>query len=90
MRKIILKLDSNEAATIDVLDAVYGISYAWNNVSQKTIQNCFANAGLSAETVEQEEITSSLEEQSLIERFGVNFNDYVNVDDNVSFDICSL
>lgn len=83
LRKIILKLDSNETPSIDVLDAIYGLSYSWNNVSQETIQKCFANADLTAITVEHEETPPNHEDQGLIERFGVNFNEYVNVDDNV-------
>lgn len=48
-RKLLIKgfisaIDKNEKFSVSVLDALFYIEKAWNNVSKKTISNCFRHA----------------------------------------------
>lgn len=89
LKKIIARIDHGQSPSIDVLEAIYGISTAWNSVSQSTIANCFRNSGLlNQDTVEviTEEADLEISVHDIQRRFHMEdfrFEDYVSVDDNL-------
>lgn len=80
-KTITLMDDSNDKPTIDILEAVYSISSAWNSVSSSCISNCFVNSSL----IVSHDVTPEEPIQHLILPFpSLIFEDYVHVDDNVA------
>lgn len=82
LRKMIALMDADSQTKIDVLQAIYGISSAWNSVTPSCIQNCFRNSGLITTSLDVEVLDSGNEGDALISAIGtsVSFEDYVSVD----------
>ncbi|XP_066260446.1 tigger transposable element-derived protein 6-like [Euwallacea similis] len=103
LKHILTKVDavlsaSELAKSIDILEALYFVHRAWNNVSQTTIKNCFAKAGFkknesslpaSEEEYEQEDFLPLSLLASLIRNCKevcstVGPSKYVNIDEAIS------
>ncbi|XP_066146779.1 tigger transposable element-derived protein 6-like [Euwallacea fornicatus] len=103
LKHILTKVDgalsaSELAKSINILEALYFVHRAWNNVSQATIKNCFAKAGFkknesslsaSEEQYEQEDFLPLSLLASLIRNCKevcstVGPSEYVNIDEAIS------
>lgn len=86
VKKIILKLDAGDIPNMTILDAIYELDSAWNEVTSKCIENCFRSSKLMDVTAEpavailEQEDSSSFPELNLPD---FNFNDYLHADDNL-------
>lgn len=89
INKTILKLDAGNATNIDVLEAIYGIQSAWRLVTSDCIANCFVNAKIIPRQFDADIVKVSQPEDNMaaslqaLDAEGVNFNDYVTVDENL-------
>ncbi|XP_050297254.1 tigger transposable element-derived protein 4-like [Anthonomus grandis grandis] len=79
MYRLIQALDSEETFNLTILDSIKIIAKSWNEVSQKTIQNCFRHAGL----------VKSIEEFDSDDDLPLNqwYEKYKSVDDDDEWDI---
>ena len=82
MQKSIMAIDNGEEFSVNVLDALWIFHSAWDKVTEQTIANCFSHAGfklpntdLEEDIIENQDVTTSLPG-------GVNFEDYISVDEN--------
>ena len=50
LQKLLIAMDSNDDIKISVLDAMQWLQYAWNEVTPRTIQNCFRHVGFLADS----------------------------------------
>ncbi len=73
------------AKRVTVLDALHYITAAWEDVSDKTIKNCFRKAGfLEADSNLDSDVDESIVDTDVLEKVkasGINIDDYVSVDD---------
>ncbi|ODM88784.1 Tigger transposable element-derived protein 6 [Orchesella cincta] len=93
VRKIIAKLDDDLDPKIDVLEAIYGMSRAWREVTDVCIQNCFKNAKiiktcpqLNNDEIEVEEVNeiplAAIRNHWNLDSF--NIQEYAEVDNDVA------
>ena len=78
-----MTIDNGEEFSVNVLGALRILHSAWDKVTEQTTANCFSRAGfklpntnLEEDIIENEDVTPCLPE-------GVNFDDYISVDENV-------
>ena len=94
LRRVIAKIDSCETGdelvkSVNVLDAIYWVAQAWQDVTQETIQKCYARSGFeflegfeSFETSEStDQLNSLLKDLATItETESCTTEEYVNID----------
>jgi len=87
MKKLIANFEiSRNEKYIDILDGIYMIASAWNDINISTIQNCFIKAGIITETIALEEYADEpdgwnfLIEQSDVE---IEKDMFITFDDNL-------
>jgi hypothetical protein len=94
-QKLLALLDSKSNPTakdIDLYDALIMLKDSWDEVSIETIKNCFVKSGLKFTNTDLEIDQNESESYDYIlnelsERIGLenlNFEDYVNFDNNIS------
>lgn len=96
VRQFLNDLECQSPTNISVLDAMWMITKAWDNVDDKTIVNCFKKSGFQVSDLNQNQDEDELEVQlpepiegcwpRVREALNVDlaFEDYVNVDDDIA------
>ncbi|KAK7601293.1 hypothetical protein V9T40_008734 [Parthenolecanium corni] len=89
VQRYINEIDHPELAKpLNVLDALHYITASWQDVSVKTVQNCFKKAGFVKTNVLLTEDDAGLphfqfEGIEELEARGINLDEYLHVDDNL-------
>lgn len=87
VRQFLSDMEQNTPTKINVLDAMWMITKAWNNVTKKTISNCFKKSGFKAEEQEEDvtDVPTNWEEVSeALDLQGMEFEEFVSFDDDVA------
>lgn len=103
LKSILAKMESEEAGdkivcSITVLDAIYWISQAWDDINPETIQKCFSRCGFTFfngfESIAIEQDTQQCELQELVDQAACALNiaigdaeEYVNIDSDTQVHI---
>lgn len=99
MKHLLSKMDtissvSELSKSVDILEAIYFVKSAWQQVSPTTIKNCFAKAGFKYNGVGEEDDQFTAEDDlplsiiaELCKSSGLSDNsteDFINIDDNLA------
>ena len=103
LQRVVVDLKAGTETKISLLDAIHLISRAWNDVTEKSIANCYRKAGFKFDTVVENEPTEDTADRIAEDRNVWNFiskhlnvptdqtfEDYVNCDENLSVDDTEL
>ena len=87
MKKLILNVEIGKSEEkVNILDAIYMITSAWNDINQSTIRNCFKKAGIIKDAIIEEEQTNDADDWNfLIEtsKIEVDKNVLITFDDGL-------
>ena len=101
LQRVVVDLKAGTETKISLLDAIHLISRAWNDVTEKSIVNCYRKAGFKFDTVVEDEPTEDTADRIAEDRNVWDFiskhlnvsadqtltaEDYVNCDENLSVD----